>query len=77
MSDSTISNRLTRQSSKSIENFLKLSENQDRVKETTKNYQKELHQQRLETIRNNLNEVKKDDWKYLPIDSSLGSCTKS
>lgn len=41
MSESTSSSsRLTRQSSKSIENFLKLTENQDRSKETTKSYQK-------------------------------------
>lgn len=83
-------NRLTRQSSKSIENFLKLTETQDRVKETTKNFQKgkifklyffynflEFHLQRLELVRSNLSETRKDDWKYSPIPSTLESSFKS
>jgi len=57
---------------KGIDGLAKLTDLDERLQQATTQYQNELHQQRLTDIKKQLQEAKKDDWRYPPIDSILG-----
>lgn len=55
--------------SRGFEDLLNFSDVEERLQKTTQQFNKDLHYQRLEFVKKILQDTRKDNWKYLSIDS--------
>uniref|UniRef100_A0A914DM30 Uncharacterized protein n=1 Tax=Acrobeloides nanus TaxID=290746 RepID=A0A914DM30_9BILA len=62
----------TTSDNKDLDTALKFGEIDDRIKQAQKHYQEEQHKRRLEFIKQQLENSRKDNWRYPDIGRLLG-----